>query len=324
VPQIKKKRIDRYTDKTTSPEPATGQSKRTRRSYIIIAAVFVAVILLIVGVFYYQEYVAPFNRTIITVDDTDIKMDYFLSKARLTGIDPLNLLEPIINEQIIKQEAPRYVGNVSPPDIDQELRRTARGASDSLTESEFEEWYRQQLNETRLSDAEFKEMIRTGILAQRLQEYLAERAPTMAEQVHLNAILLENYEKAAAVKKRWESGEDFATLAREVSQDKESAKNGGDIGWYPRGVLNYGLDEVAFNLEIGTVSEPVPSEVGFHLIMVSEKAAVRKIDEEKLQVLKDEALTTWLQKERQYHKIEYSFNSEIYAWINQQLAKKPS
>ena len=321
MPQSKKKRIEKLTEKTPSSKAIDREQRGTRAGYFIAGSVFVIVILIIVGIFYYQGYVAPFQRTIITIDDTDITMDYFIQKARLTGIDPMYLLESVTNEQLIKQEAPRYIGEVGPEDIEQELRRAARGQSENMTEGEFKEWYRQQLNESKLSDAEYKEMIRTGLLAQRLHEYLAERVPTVAEQVHLHAMLLEDYEDAEEVRKRWEAGEDFADLVREVSLDEQTKENGGDIGWFPRGVMIFGFDEELFNLDIGGVSEPLPSEVGFHLIMVSEKAVAREIEEEPLQILKSKALDTWLLQERQYHEIKYNFNSEINAWINWQLSK---
>jgi parvulin-like peptidyl-prolyl isomerase len=240
------------------------------------------------------------------------------------------MLEVLTNEQLIKIEAPRYVAEVSPEDVDQELRRIASRKSKTISESEFKEWYRQLLNETGLSDSEYKEFIATNLLATRLHEYLAERVPTVTEQVNVHAILLDT-EDMDKIWKKVDEGEDLnkLTITTEIWQDKQSEGKVGDLGWLPRGVLGSGFDQVAFNLTIGDVSAPLlvdklsqTEESDYFIIMVSEKADAREVDEDSLQILKAKALDDWLLKEIKFHEIEWNFNSEIYAWINWQLSKK--
>jgi parvulin-like peptidyl-prolyl isomerase len=239
------------------------------------------------------------------------------------------MLQRLTNEQLIKIEAPRYVAEVSPEDIDQELRRIARGESETISESEFKEWYRQLLNEVDLSDSEYREIIATGLLRFRLHGYLADRVPTVAEQVHLYSAQLSTEE----IEKMWEKtdgGEDVDKFISEIWQNKQSEGTVEDLGWLPRGVLVAGFDQLAFSLTIGEISEPLAymsddptsDEIFYYyLLMVSEKAAAREIDEDPLQILKAQALDGWLLEETKLHNIEWNFNSEIYAWINWQLAK---
>ncbi|MFC2006197.1 peptidylprolyl isomerase [Chloroflexota bacterium] len=292
------------------------------RKASIITLVVIVLILVIFGAFYTQEYVAPFRRTIITVDDTDIRMDYFLKRARGAATDPMFMLDVLVNELMIELGTQRYGIEVNQEDINQELKRIAQGVSENIAESEFEEWYRQQLNEAKLTDSEYKEIIRINLLTTRLHEYLAERVSTVAEHVYLHAILLEEYDDAENVKARLEAGEDFAKIAREVSIDEEAREKGGDIGWISRGIMGYGYDEDVFNLDIDDISEILPSPEGYYIVMISEKAVSRELDEDSLQQLRDSTLEKWLNEERRTHEIKYNFNSEINAWINWQLAKK--
>jgi len=331
----KKKKADSQSVEKSPGVKAINRDWKWSWGRFIIASVVVALIAVIISIFYYQNNVAPFRRTIITVDDITIDMGYFIKRARLGGIDPMTMLTSLTNEQLIKLTAPRYVKEVSSEDITQALRITASGENGNISESEFKEWYRQQLNETSLSDAEYKEIVRTGLLAVRLHDYLSKRMPTVAEQIHLHAIILETYEDAEKARVRWEAGKDFADLAREISLDKETGEKGGDLGWFPRGILSPGLDYVAFSLSTDNISEPIPfagepsldpsqpspTEAVYYLLMVSEKTDAREVDEDYLPALKDKVFQDWLAKESGFHKISYNFNSEINAWISWQLQK---
>jgi peptidyl-prolyl cis-trans isomerase C len=76
--------------------------------------------------------------------------------------------------------------------------------------------------------------------------------------------------KMEDIQKRVKKGEDFAILAKDFSQDA-SAAQGGDLGTIPRGRMPKALDDAAFSLKLGEVSNVVETEVGFHLIKVHEK-----------------------------------------------------
>ncbi|MFW5734943.1 MAG: SurA N-terminal domain-containing protein [Oceanidesulfovibrio sp.] len=67
-----------------------------------------------------------------------------------------------------------------------------------------------------------------------------------------------------------DAGEDFATVAMEVSEGPSSV-SGGDLGWFSRGQMVPSFEEVAFSLEPGAVSEPVRTPFGYHIILVEER-----------------------------------------------------
>jgi parvulin-like peptidyl-prolyl isomerase len=62
------------------------------------------------------------------------------------------------------------------------------------------------------------------------------------------------------------AGEDFETLARRFSQDPGSAPQGGDLGWFRRGVMVPEFEDVAFRLPENRVSEVVDTDFGSHII----------------------------------------------------------
>ena len=76
-------------------------------------------------------------------------------------------------------------------------------------------------------------------------------------------------ERALKAKKELDS-KDFAALAAEVSDDKLTAKIGGDLGLFNVGVMEKSFEDAASALKLGEISNPVKSAYGYHLIKVTE------------------------------------------------------
>ena len=66
------------------------------------------------------------------------------------------------------------------------------------------------------------------------------------------------------------SGQDFAVIAEELSEDKVSGKKGGDLGWINQGAVSSAFSEKVFSMQAGELSEPFLSDYGFHLIKIME------------------------------------------------------
>jgi len=75
-------------------------------------------------------------------------------------------------------------------------------------------------------------------------------------------------ERAEAIRVRIEGGEDFAELARELSEDPGSAPQGGDLGPVEPGTMDPVFEQSAYALAQGALSEPVRSAFGYHIIRV--------------------------------------------------------
>lgn len=306
-------------------EPKAKGVKISRRRLFLIIGIVVVVILVILAIPYYNNYIAPFNRTIINVDGNEISARYFLDRAQLAESDPLTMLDALTDELVIKIMAPQYGIQVTEDDIDQTLRALAGGG---VSDAEFEEWYRQQLNDYQISDEMYREIIYLNLLTGRLNSYLVEHMSTVADHVHLHVIVVTDYDAAQDAFARLEAGEDFANVAGEVSIDA-SAADGGDVGWVPPVIISDYGDMIA-SLEVNEPFGPIAyysdsttssTPSAYYIFMVSEKESGRELDEDNLAILQSMALDLWLNEEIPQHDVSYNFNSEIYAWMNEQLEK---
>ncbi len=89
----------------------------------------------------------------------------------------------------------------------------------------------------------------------------------VAERAPIDTVL-EAQVKVEDARKRAQAGEAFAELARELSDDIGSNAEGGETGFFARGVMAPEFEEAAFALEVDEISEPVRSRFGYHLIKV--------------------------------------------------------
>ncbi len=88
--------------------------------------------------------------------------------------------------------------------------------------------------------------------------------------VRASHILVEDENLAKELKEKIESGEEFAYVAKKYSICP-SKENGGDLGEFGKGVMVKEFEDAAFSLDVGIVSEPVKTQFGYHLIMVTSK-----------------------------------------------------
>lgn len=123
------------------------------------------------------------------------------------------------------------------------------------------------------------------------------------EQVHVQAILLGSEEEAQDVRTRLGDGDDFTTLARELSQHKVTKENGGDFDWLSPEDVAPGSAFTAwadiFELETGAISEPIRDDTavttgGYWLLKVLAKEDDKQISDDDRNLLKTWALDEWV------------------------------
>jgi len=119
--------------------------------------------------------------------------------------------------------------------------------------------------------------------------------------------------KAEELLKRVKSGEDFAALASEFSEDSYKAR-GGELGYLSRGMMEPEMEKAAFSLQVGEIMGPVETEYGFYIIKIEDKQPERQLafDEVKERVKKEverkkreERKAEWIDSLKAKAKIEY-------------------
>jgi peptidyl-prolyl cis-trans isomerase C len=97
----------------------------------------------------------------------------------------------------------------------------------------------------------------------------AAKAQKPETEIHARHILVPTEEEAKTALKRLMGGDEFATIAKEMSKDPGS--EGGDLGWFTKDRMVPEFADAAFKLEVGQVSDPVKSPFGWHIIEILDK-----------------------------------------------------
>ncbi len=175
------------------------------------------------------------------------------------------ILESMITDRLIWDEAARRGITVTRAEVDDAI---AKFRSNYPNTEAFEE----SLRERGISPAVFRQEVHLKILTDKLLQSSVKVTDEEARayydihfdeynvpaRVYIAQIVLPSIEDGYAVRERLAAGEEFATVAADVSIDKESASNGGDLGWLTRGDFESPrLADAAFAMEPGQVSAPL-------------------------------------------------------------------
>ena len=159
------------------------------------------------------------------------------------------------------------------------------GGADALTAWQSEHGY---------TDESFQSALKRAAEAAWMRDKIIETVPGTAEQVHAQQILLYNEDAARKVADQLNAGTKFADLA--VLYDPNT---GGELGWFPRGyLLEPALEETAFSLEPGQISDVIESGVGYHILLVVERDSQHQLSPDAYLVMQEKALVDWLAQKR--------------------------
>jgi len=246
--------------------------------------------------------VAVVNGSVITRDEFDREMSLVWRRFASTGQPVSNsqlsemekkVLENLIDRELLFQETQARGIKVEEGAINEQIKTLKKRFPD-------EEQFKSALVRMNLSEADVRSQIGKGLAIQTfIGKEFEEKASVSGkeakayydnhpesfkqpEQVHAKHILIKvapeadesqksaAHKKIEAIQEKLKKGEDFATLAREVSEGPSSVK-GGDLGYFGRGQMVKPFQDAAFALAPGEVSGIVETRFGYHLIKVIEK-----------------------------------------------------
>ena len=141
------------------------------------------------------------------------------------------------------------------------------------------------------------------------------------EEVHAAHIMKmmprDSEETAMDVKRQIDSlyqvvmaGADFAEVATANSDDKGSARKGGDLGWFGRGMMVQPFENITFGMNEGEMSEPFPTRFGWHFVKLYGKRGIQPLDSMRNQVL------TQVKRDVRMKEADKSFINKVRAEYN--------
>jgi parvulin-like peptidyl-prolyl isomerase len=164
---------------------------------------------------------------------------------------------------------------------------TLQGYKDTVTE------YLDQMSVTKFTEADLRRVFEYSLFRQKLEADITKDLSQVQDQVWARHILVSDEATALKVIERYNAGENWAALAAEYSLDTSNKNNGGDLSWIGPGEMVAPFDEAAFATPVGSISAPVKTEFGWHIIQVIGHEE-RALTPDKFETLKNKTFQDWL------------------------------
>lgn len=271
-------------------------------------------------VYVVDRVVAVVNDAVILGSELDVRLLPLLGdvegiddpEERRRRLDKLRgqMLDDMINEELIVQASVEARIEVEAADVNSALEEIKK--QNKLTDAQFAEAlvvqgytlasYKNDLRRqlTRLKAVNQLVRSRVNITDEDVRaryDALVRRSESVSA-VRLSHILIEVPEKAtdaqvtaakeraAAAITRVRNGEDFATVAADVSDEAATKMSGGELGWFERGTLSPEWEAVVFSMEKSEVRGPISGPTGLHVFFVAEvkRTEIKSFDDLKEQI----------------------------------------
>jgi len=242
------------------------------------------------------------NGQPIYLADYERKLGQYEASLPAQGIDPNSsegqahlaqsrvwILNVMIEQALTEQAAAAAGVVISDAEVDTYVQ-------EMIVESGGEESFLAKLAEWGETREDAWQEVRAQLIGMAMTQRVVEGVPATAEHVHARHILLDTSQEAERILAQLQAGADFAALARTYSQDASTRESGGDLGFFPRGILVAPeVEEAAFALQPGQFGGVVTSLLGYHIVQVVERDPARPVGPENLRFLQDQAVQEWIE-----------------------------
>lgn len=275
-----------------------------------------------------EDFIAVVNGEGIEVEDFEIEYNIHrkayemqLGKEAMSDIGPNglsiednlkhDLVDKLVIEKLIAQKSKEKDLKVSDEEVQEQIDMFIDSVGgketfdDNIKKSGVTEQYLRDNIRKELLFYKYKEdFVETSDVTEEKAEEYFEENKNLLTVVKAKHILLNTEEDAKKIKERLDNGENFEELAMEKSLDSASGSIGGDLGYFAQGEMLPEFNDAVFSMEEGEISEPVKSNVGYHIIFLEDK-------KDTFEDLKDEILYLLREQEFRNHLIELKEASEI-------------
>jgi len=204
-------------------------------------------------------------------------------------LEPTATLEPTITPTASATTLPTQTSTPAPT-------RTPEPTATPITKEGFDERFvasMEAFSELGITEADYRRLVELDLLRIRIMEHLTADMKPFEDQVWARHILVGDEETANSVRERLLNGEDFAVLAKELSQDTSNSETGGDLGWFSKGQMVAAFEEAAFSQKVGEIGKPVQTDFGWHIIQVIGHEE-RPLTADQFEQAKQTAFDNWL------------------------------
>lgn len=208
------------------------------------------------------------DKALVTSKIGDISVGDFNETAK-------SLVGPAILQQMVTEKVLADKYEVTDDEIKEQF---------DAIKAQYGDSFAQALAQSGLTEDSFKENLRITLLQEKAlkdqaikEEDVKKYYEQMKTELNGRHILVADEATAKEAIEKIKGGASFADVAKEYSTDTGSKEKGGELGWFTVGSMVDEFNDAAYELELNTLSEPVQSSFGYHVIEITERRDVEDI-----------------------------------------------
>lgn len=225
------------------------KQKKLSRIILICAAALVVVLAGVIGTGYYLDQVAPYQKTVIKVNDVSFDFDYYIK-----------MLDVMTKGQNDKTVLAYYTDMiVSVIQQSEVVKQRAADAGITVTDEEIDK----EIEAAKLDkDTVNIDLARTRVITQKYSKQIClPQQPASVQQAEVQAMLLETENMARDRKQKLLLGDNFSTMASTLSIDGTTQSKKGYLGWIPKGYESYALSTLKDSVIKDVIFKQAPKEI---------------------------------------------------------------
>jgi foldase protein PrsA len=293
---------------------------------------------------YWNAVIKPRNRTVLEADG--IKISYSAMRRRMgyeysqgpnastfqQGGQAVSVLgeaayKAALDEITLVTRAESDLGITLTDDEVQQDLRTQVGVAADATNQAVADALKKQLNRTGLTEAEYRRMLRANLLSQKVTDKFTTELPATTAQAKFDLIQADTQDNANNALLRVDAGQDWATVAKDTSQESDVATSGGLHDYTPLDLVDATYESFVSTANPGDTSQVLPNSNGsaFYIVRLVDRSDQPVRDTDK-PALANKKYSDWLTNTQESMSVfrdwDTQAQSDALAWVGANILPK--
>ena len=316
-----------------------ASEQRYQRLSLIAAGVIVLIVAVLLGIGWFQSYVQPYHKTVVTVGPMKANMDYFIKRVKeqlpqfansdpqtVVSVVPDSTAEQIAEEFVVLQRAQSVGVSATEQQVDQEMQRelgvaTVKGQADNR--AALENAILAKLSATGLTLAQYRQEVRATLLKNQIQSKLGSDYPKTGPAAQYQEMIFNKEDDAKTYLGRLNGGESWDSVAAAVRANP-TVGSVAQFDFQPKVEIDDKLSGPLFALNNGQHTDVINTADGKYTIaLLVNRDDQHAISQDQINAITPKLFNNWMTDQKKAVSVKVSLTDDQRLFAVEQSGYQP-